>query len=168
MKFKAQVITFLLLGFWSLLLGLGAAFALDSGTLKSTNAVPSRYQAGYDAYLETCSGCHLPIPPEVLPSESWKKLLEQPDKHYGTSLTGSTELNRLTQRLMWDYLSAFSRPLSINEPLPLYVEQSRYFKALHPRVDLPKPTTSKTCVVCHPNAAQFNYRTLAPEWEDAP
>lgn len=165
MKFKAQVITFLLLGFWSLLLGLGAAFALDNGTLKSTDLVPSRYQLGYESYLETCSGCHLPIPPAVLPIESWKRLLEQPDKHYGTSLTG---FNRLTQRLMWDYLSTFSRPLSINEPLPLYVEQSRYFKALHPRVDLPKPTSSKTCLVCHPKAEQFDYRTLTPEWENAP
>ena len=122
MKFTIKVIAVLLLGFWSLLLGTGLAYALDNQEIPSTDPVPGRYQAGYELYLETCSSCHLPIPPGVLPSETWKKLLEQPDNHYGTNLTG---INRLTQRLLWDYLSAFSRPLAIDEPVPLYTEQSR-------------------------------------------
>jgi len=28
--------------------------------------------------------------------------------------------------------------------------------------------TAKTCIVCHPNVAQFDFRTLTPEWNDAP
>ena len=165
MKFTAQIIAIFLLGFWSLFLGIGVAFALDSKVIPSTDPVPGRYQAGYEIYLETCSTCHIPIPPAVLPSETWKKILEQPDKHYGTQLT---DINRLTQRLLWDYLSAFSRPLATDEPMPLYSEQSRYFKALHPRVELPKQMSTKTCLVCHPNATKFDYRTLDPEWENAP
>ena len=164
MKLTVKVIVFFVLALWTLTLGFGAAFALDQGS-KSTDPLPSRYEVGYDLYLEACTSCHLPIPPAVMPLQTWKQLLEQPEKHYGVSLTG---FNRLTQRLLWDYLSSFSRSLSPNEPVPLYSEQSRYFKALHPRVTLPQPTTPRTCVVCHPNAADFDYRTLAPEWEDAP
>jgi hypothetical protein len=100
-----------------------------------------------------------------MPIETWKQLLEKPDKHYGTQLT---EMIRLTQLLIWEYLSTFSRPLLPDEPVPFYVEQSRYFKALHPRVELPKPTTTKSCLICHPQAANFDYRTLSPEWEEAP
>jgi hypothetical protein len=70
--------------------------------------------------------------------------------------------------LIWEYVSAFSRPLSINEPAPLLIEQSRYFKALHPKVKFSEPVTTKTCVTCHPGVAQFDYRTLTPEWDNAP
>ena len=177
-RLRVKVILYLLLGLWSLVLGWGMALALERPTqldsdslpsplthLKSVDPVPTRYQPGYELYLETCSSCHIALPPGVLPSESWKKLLEEPDDHYGEQLT---ELIRITQLLIWEYLSTFSRPLLKDEPLPLYVERSRYFRALHPRVDLPDPTTSKTCLTCHPNASQFDYRTLTPEWEDAP
>ena len=164
MKGTVKFILFLVIGLWCLTLGSGVAIALDKER-PSTDIIPPRYEIGYDLYLETCTTCHLPIPPAVMPIESWKQLLEQPDKHYGTSLKG---FNRLTQRLLWDYLSAFSRPLSPNEPVPLYAEQSRYFKALHPRVELPKPLSPKTCLVCHPQATNFDYRTLAPEWGEAP
>ena len=166
---KGKLFLVLLIGLWSLILGWGMAWALEKPTgfdaLKSIDPVPTRYQAGYDLYLETCSGCHVPIPPGVLPIETWKQLLEKPDKHYGTQLT---EMIRLTQLLIWEYVSTFSRPLLTDEPVPLYVEQSRYFKALHPRVELPKPTTAKSCLICHPQAANFDYRTLIPEWEEAP
>jgi hypothetical protein len=99
-----------------------------------------------------------------MPTETWKQLLENPEDHYGRSLTN---LIRITQLLIWDYLSAFSRPLSVNEPVPLLVEQSRYFKALHPKVQFSQPVTTQTCLQCHPGVAQFDYRTLTPEWQDA-
>jgi hypothetical protein len=127
--------------------------------------VPERYQNGLKLYRETCSGCHIAVPPEVLPMETWQTLLENPDDHYGTSVTG---IIRLTQLLMWDYLRTYSRPLNKDEPVPYYIERSRYFKALHPRVPLPNVVTHQTCITCHPGAENFNFRTLRPEWEDAP
>lgn len=99
-----------------------------------------------------------------MPTETWRKLLERPQNHYTTSL----DLISLTQILIWDYLRAYSRPLGKDEPLPLYLEQSRYFKALHPRVPLPQPVTHKTCVSCHPNITNFDFRTLTNEWDNSP
>jgi Dihaem cytochrome c len=166
---RLPLLVLLLISLLCIGLGRGMAFALDTSSLNSAakvvDTVPSRYQNGLELYLETCSGCHVPIPPEVMPTETWKKLLENPEDHYGQSLT---DLIRITQVLIWDYLSAFSRPLTTNEPIPLYAYQSRYFKALHPKVEFSQPVTTETCIRCHPGANKFDYRTLTPEWEDAP
>jgi hypothetical protein len=168
-KALSPLILLFAIALWCVGLGWGIAFALaipsDSSLLKSVDAMPSRYQTGRDLYLENCSGCHIAIPPEVMPTETWKQLLEKPQDHYGQSLTN---LIRITQLLIWDYLNAYSRPLATREPVPLLVEQSRYFKALHPRVKFSEPVTADTCVKCHPGVAQFDYRTLTPEWQDSP
>ena len=157
---------------WGLTRGSGAiAQAAEPGQsslpAKSgmVDPVPTRYQPGLEAYLETCRACHLALPPEVLPTESWREILRKPDNHYGVSIPN---FNRFTQLLIWDYVSTFSRPSPPDAPIPLYVEKSRYFKALHPRVTLPSGMNSKTCVVCHPQAPNFDFRSLTAEWQSAP
>ncbi|MGK7877953.1 MAG: cytochrome [Xenococcaceae cyanobacterium] len=142
-----------------------SAGAKPSLNPKSIDSVPDRYQVGQELYLESCSSCHVPIPPEVMPTETWKQLLEKPQKHYGKQLPQFIGISRI---LIWDYLRTYSRSVAIDEPIPLYVEQSRYFKALHPRVDLPKPTTHQSCVSCHLGAKNLDYRSLTPEWENSP
>jgi hypothetical protein len=127
--------------------------------------VPARYRAGQQLYLESCSGCHVPIPASVLPVQAWKHLLENPDSHYGIRLPNPLGLTRY---LMWEYLSYSSRAVGAEAAVPLFIERSPYFKALHPRVPLPSRLDHTTCVSCHPRAANYDYRTLTPAWEDAP
>jgi hypothetical protein len=145
---------------WSLVGGGSLAVALNPPTLtsslKSVDPATGKYTVGQELYLENCSGCHIPIPPAVLPTETWEKILENPQDHYGERVEG---LIRLTQVLIWDYVSHYSRPLAKDEARPKYIAQSRYFKALHPQVDLPEPTTHRSCVGCHPRAIKFDYRT---------
>jgi Dihaem cytochrome c len=160
-KIRWSLLVLFVIGLWSIGLGWGIAFAFD----KSVDSVSSRFQTGKELYIENCSGCHIAIPPEVLPTEAWKQLLEKPEDHYGQGLTN---VIRISQLLIWDYLNAYSRPVTPNEAVPLYVGQSRYFKALHPKVKFPEPVTHKTCIACHPGAADFNFRSLTSEWEDAP
>ncbi len=149
---------------WSIILGMGLAFAQAQEEVKPMEILPESYQSSQTLYLETCVGCHLPIPPSLMPTETWQMLLEKPYRHYGTSV----DLVRITQVVIWDYLRTFSRPVSEGEPTPLYLSQSRYFKALHPRVDLPTPLTLKTCLNCHPGALKYDYRTLTSDWQNAP
>ena len=73
----------------------------------------------------------------------------------------------ITQRLIWDYLSYSSRPLTQTTFVPLLIEQSTYVKVFHPRVNLPTPLGHTTCVSCHPNASRYDYKTLTPIWDDA-
>lgn len=116
---------------------------------------------GKELYLKNCASCHIPIPAEVLPTESWQEILNNYQNHYGQVLPTSV---KVTARLMWTYLKAYSRPALPGETLPQYVTNSRYLIALHPQVDLPKPTSHQTCSRCHPSATQLDYRSLSADW----
>ena len=176
-KKRSPFVLLLLIIILSLVLGWGMELAIGAsnfpnpdlhsweGNLKSVDSVPRKFKLGKSLYLENCSSCHIPIPPEVLPTETWREILKKPHQHYGKKLP---ELISVTKLLIWDYLRTFSRPLAPQEVIPIYVQQSRYFKALHPRVKLPKYVTHQSCVTCHPAAAQFDYRRLTPEWENSP
>jgi hypothetical protein len=143
---------------YSLILGWGTAKAINPDLTRMTKSVDEatgNYKAGLEIYLENCSTCHIPIPPAVLPTETWETILENPYDHYGTKIES---LVRFTQVLMWEYLSNYSRQLLVNETKPKYIAQSRYFFALHPQVKLPNPITHRSCIECHPQASDFKYR----------
>lgn len=122
--------------------------------------VNDNYQLAQELYIQNCSSCHIPIPAEVMPTDTWQEILERPGKHYGTSLP---KLSSINARLIWNYLKTSSRPLLERELKPEFVTQSRYFKALHPKVDLPKPVTHQSCILCHPGAKQLDYLSLSSE-----
>lgn len=140
----------------SMTVGLTMAQAIEPSQSRSTNA---NLELGKETYLQNCSSCHIPIPPEVLPTATWKEILENPQQHYGKSLPDFFGLSR---QLIWQYLSYSSRDLIKDEVKPSYVSDSRYFKALHPQVELPQPVTNQTCLSCHPGASKLDYRSLAP------
>jgi hypothetical protein len=158
---------------WSIVLGLGLAQAIEPSTtadaggseaIGTVDPVPPRYQLGQTVYLENCSTCHLAIPPAVFPDETWRQLLQDPE-HYGQQITPLVDPTRL---LVWNYILAYSRPLAEGEPIPYQFNDSRYFKALHPRVTLSRSVGVTSCVSCHSRAAQYDFRTLTPEWQNAP
>lgn len=97
--------------------------------------------------------------------ETWRRLLLEPEEHYGQKLQPLIGPSLL---MMWNYLQTFSRPPAAKEPIPYRVSESRFFKALHPKVKFPQPVKVGSCVSCHPGAAQYNYRSLTPEWENSP
>jgi hypothetical protein len=131
--------------------------SLETALQHTVDPVPEKYQTGLSLYLDSCSSCHIPIPPQVLPTDTWKRILERPDNHYGNKLPPIVSSFKL---LIWDYLRTFSRPLLINEPPVAFIEESRYFKALHPKMEFPTTVTYQTCISCHPQAINFDYRTL--------
>ena len=62
---------------------------IAQGTTEETGTVDPitpRYQLGKELYLENCASCHVPLPPEVLPSETWRRLLLEPEQHFGQQL----------------------------------------------------------------------------------
>jgi mono/diheme cytochrome c family protein len=131
----------------------------------TTDPVSGRLQLGQQLYLDNCATCHLALPPGVLPSETWQNLLQETQQHYGTKLP---RIITPTLLLMWDYLRTYSRPQLEKEAVPYRVTESRYLKALHPRVNLPQPTTLSSCLTCHPGAEKYNFRSLTAEWENSP
>ena len=120
-------------------------------------AMAQNNSLGRELYLENCSSCHVPIPAQVLPTQSWQEILNNPQNHYGVALPTSVTV---TVGLLWTYLREYSRPLNSEEAVPQYVTNSRYLKALHPLVELPQPTSHQSCTTCHPSANKLDYRTL--------
>lgn len=171
-KLSVLILTLLIL-LWSGILGWGLAQvsagqqlsqAPAASEIETTDVVPQQYQLGQKIYLESCSSCHIAPPPGVLPVETWQQLLQDP-QHYGLQITPLVDP---PLSLVWNYLQTFSRPQRTEERIPYRIAESRYFKALHPRVKLPQSIDFATCATCHPGVAQYNFRQLTPEWEKAP
>ena len=133
----------------------------DNGTV---DRIPDRYQLGQQLYLENCATCHIGLPPQVLPTETWRRLLQDP-QHYGQTIKLLVDPSRL---LVWNYLQTFSRRQAKDEELPYRAANSRYFKALHPKVKMSQVANISSCVTCHPGASQYNFRKLTAEWENSP
>jgi len=127
----------------------------SSGSLETAKAI----------YIENCATCHVPVAAEVLPTETWKQILENPQDHYGTRVDN---LVRISQVVIWQYMMTLSRPLRPQEVQPSYAGESRYFKVLHPRVELPEVVNVQSCIICHPAAQQLDYIQLNPQWQDGP
>ncbi len=159
---------------WSVGLSQGPQGGGDSGwaiaqpppdPYTTVDFVPQRYQLGQTLYRQNCATCHIGVPPQVLPSEAWRNLI-QDSSHYGVTITPP---QGPAQGLIWAYLRTFSRLKSIQEErTPYRLQQARAFKALHPQVELPRPLGLESCATCHPAAAQFNFRQLTPPWLEAP
>jgi cytochrome c peroxidase len=175
------VLTVLLL-LWSLCLGLGLAQATEAprtepprqnqqrqaqpnlATIGTVDVVPNRYKLGQQLYLENCATCHIGLPPEIMPSETWRQLLPDP-QHYGVTIQPLTGVD---VQLTWQYMREFSRPQAADEEIPYRVYQSRYFTILHPKVKFSQRVKLNSCATCHPAAAQYDFRRLSSEWENAP
>ncbi|NCJ06160.1 cytochrome C [Synechococcales cyanobacterium C] len=157
---------------WSGLLGWGLAqiqpahsadqITQANRTLPVGDEMPANVDLGRDLYLESCATCHLAVPPEVLPTETWGILLSD-SNHYGVTLSPLVNPERA---LIWRYIQTFSRSLNPDEQTPYRLERSRYFRILHPDVDFTEPIRMGSCVTCHPSASNFDFRTLSAEWQD--
>ncbi|OCR01753.1 diheme cytochrome C [Oscillatoriales cyanobacterium USR001] len=133
-------------------------------SIGTVDIIGDRYKLGQEVYLENCATCHIALPPQVLPTETWRQLLQDPE-HYGQQIRLLVDPSRL---LVWNYLQTYSRLQPKNEEVPYRVIKSRYFKALHPRVKIPETLNVSSCVTCHPGASQYNFRKLTSEWINSP
>ncbi|MGF1602048.1 MAG: diheme cytochrome C [Thermosynechococcaceae cyanobacterium] len=172
---RAWVITLIII-LWSGLMGWGLnqsqnaaaqdLFAQNTATTEigTVDVVPASLKLSQEVYLKQCSSCHIALPPETYPSQTWEKLLLD-QNHYGVTLPPlvNPELS-----LTWKYLQSYSRPEPKEAQIPFRFRQSRPFKILHPRVEFAEAVTVNTCASCHPAAPEFNFRKLTEQWKDAP
>jgi hypothetical protein len=177
---RSPFILLLLVLLWSFSLGWGLSFASSSpNSLGSNNlvtaqatsnpvgtvdVVPNQHQFGKELYLENCATCHIGVPPETLPTQTWRQLIQDP-QHYGQTIQPLVDPTRL---LVWNYLRNFSRPTMTEEPTPYRVADSRYFKALHPKIRFRQKATLASCATCHSGTAEYDFRSLKPEWQNDP
>ena len=186
---RTFVILVVLLLLWSLCLGIGLAQATEPPSLSTlaqstvqpettpastettepeaigtVDVVPEKFQFGQKLYLENCDTCHIGIPPAVMPSETWRQLIQDPE-HYGVTIN---PLQGPEVQILWQYMREYSRPQAADESTPYRIYQSRFFKALHPRVQFPQKVNLASCISCHPGAEKYDFRSLSAEWQNAP
>ncbi|XHX79775.1 MAG: diheme cytochrome C [Stenomitos frigidus ULC029] len=141
-----------------------ASRALQPVAIGTVDVVPPGLKLGQELYLENCASCHFGLPPQILPTETWRQLI-QDSQHYGAQIQ---PLSGPNLQIVWQYLRTFSRPQAAEEEIPYRIYQSRYFKVLHPKVELPTQVGLTSCLSCHPGGDKYNFRTLSAEWQNAP
>ncbi|MEM9087979.1 MAG: cytochrome C [Cyanobacteria bacterium P01_F01_bin.53] len=134
------------------ILGLGLAQATTT-PYGMVDPILSEQLTGYEIYIERCATCHVALPPALLPTQTWQTLVMDP-AHYGVTLS---VIDRFDQQLMLNYLQVYSRRHQGRGVLPYRLNDSTYFQALHPAVELPQPLNVRSCAGCHIGAPEQDY-----------
>jgi hypothetical protein len=122
-------------------------------------------------YKENCGACHFAYQPELLPSASWKEILNRPDDHFGEAF----ELDDKNREAIVDYLetnaaehSAAKRAVrimrSIGNRVPKRISEIPYIKEKHR--DIPASTTKRKSIGSLSNCAACHTRAEAGIYDD--
>ena len=120
-------------------------------------------------YREACGECHLAYQPELMPSGSWQKILDQLDDHFGEEL----EIDPGAIKTILEYLKTNSAEKSLckrskkimrslGNQVPMRITDIPYIRREHRKLD-PAIFERKSigsmanCEVCHPTADKGIY-----------
>ena len=121
-------------------------------------------------YLEECGSCHMAFQPELLPSESWKKMMLGLEDHFGESAElEAQDAKAITAFLVKDAAdksgSKVSRKLlrGYKGNGPLRISELPYFIHEHDEVSasvIKRPAIKSwaNCSACHVTAEQGSYQ----------
>lgn len=126
-------------------------------------------KVNHPVYKEQCGECHFAYQPELLPSASWKKILENLDDHFGDSV----ELDDESRRVISDHLTSNGAERSSSETavkimrslggrVPLRITDIKYIKDKHHEIsaailDRESIGSLSNCSACHIAAENGNY-----------
>jgi cytochrome c553 len=138
------------------------ALAKYNGEDRGSPVMPAQSNAKWTA---ECGGCHMAFPPGLLPAASWKKVMTDLDKHFGTDAS----LPPAETKEISDYLVAHASNRWTASSAPLRISESEWFKTKH-RADEINPAIWKrasvkspsNCMACHGAAdkGDFNERNI--------
>ncbi len=130
------------------LLGAGVAMAHGVKTTVPDNA----------KWKEECGSCHLAYPPQLLAADSWRRLMQGLDKHFGESAA----LDPADNKEILDFLerhagsgARFSAPSLRISATPWFIREHREVPKrawTHPAVK-----SAANCAACHVNAARGDW-----------
>jgi len=122
-------------------------------------------------YVKECGACHMPFSPELLPADSWRKVMAHLGDHFGDI----AKVDPATQKAITDYLVEHSAEKADNresrevmrslrgQEAPMRITQVPYIAGLHAAVldplwnGHPRPKTLAECGVCHTKASSGEY-----------
>jgi len=120
-------------------------------------------------YKEKCGACHLAYTPGLLPAESWRKMLSQPEDHFGESL----DLDPEAKNSIANYLEANSADRStakrsvkimrsLGSQAPMRITEIPLFRKKHHEISaavLQRQSIGSlsNCSACHARAEEGIY-----------
>ena len=111
-------------------------------------------------YLQECGACHVAFPPGMLPAASWRRLMGQLDRHFGTD--ASLDPAMTAALAAWIDASAGGYKRARDEPPQDRVSRSAWFEREHREVGaatwkLPAVKSAANCAACHTQATQGDF-----------
>ncbi|MEX3760549.1 diheme cytochrome c [Paraburkholderia phenoliruptrix] len=144
--------------------GAGAAAALCGALLSAPVFGEESQQASMGTpplqYRQECAACHIAYPPGMLPAESWRRILNGLDHHFGTN--ASLDLASVKQLESWLVTHA-ARPAPAGRAAPKdRITGSTWFMAEHDEIPAstwrhPAVRSASNCAACHTRADQGNF-----------
>lgn len=125
---------------------------------------PIDFETESPAFYEKCGKCHKNYPPFMLPKESWIKLFDGLENHFGEKITE----NNISKEMQLDIKSyvlahsaeyssrkvSFKTLESLGEMRPLSITKSPYWRSVHHRISnetfkSPLIKDKSNCFACH-------------------
>ena len=104
------------------------------------------------AWQAECASCHIAYPPQLLPASSWRRLMSQLDRHFGTDASlDPVTVAEITQFLQSN--AAFGKRSRGADGLR--ITETPWFVREHDEVGQKKLSA---CESCHTTAAQGDFR----------
>lgn len=125
-------------------------------------------------WREECGSCHVAFYPALLPSRSWRRLMTEQDKHFGTDLA----LDAATQTAILSFLGANAAEKHLTEAgfkidsslkpdaVPLRITETPYWVKKHREISnsdwlSPKVKSKTNCDSCHVDAKDGTFEDAA-------
>ena len=134
------------------------------GTLRESQTSTTRFKKD-TLYAEECGACHLAYPPNLLPQESWKKVMGGLEDHFGENAELDAQTNThiaqyLDQQGLRKNKSGKQNRMLRNIPkdAPIKITALPYFIAKHDEIpskmlkNNPKLSSLSQCDKCHSKA----------------
>ncbi len=122
-------------------------------------------------YVEECGSCHTAYAPGLLPARSWKKMMNELDKHFGEDASLEEPKQLAILRWLTDYAAdsidgnMLMRRIAESIPLnaaPQRIIDTPFFHYMHDEVPdymwkRQAVGTPSNCIACHPRANEGRY-----------
>ena len=116
-------------------------------------------------YKRECDSCHVAYPPTLMPAASWKRIMGNLPKHFGTD--ASLDPTTLKEISTWVNAHAGTYKRVNEEPPQDRITRSAWFAREHREVSsatwkLPAVKSAANCGACHTQAEKgdFNERNI--------
>lgn len=126
-------------------------------TFAAKMTMPANAPASYDA---ECASCHMAYPPGLLSEQSWKNVMSQLSKHFGTD--ASVDAKTQAEITSWLLKNAATRQKYSETAPENRITKTTWFIRKHDEVrpDVWKRASIKSpanCGACHADAAAGNF-----------